>query len=107
MIPQNPRPSVCTAEHLHPETRAFFEEVRADLHDIRVVLKGDNFGNPGMVKNLQTFNEEFEEHKEENKIAFLLQKTDTQEIEKKLVRWGGIAAGFIFAIETIIYLKKP
>lgn len=102
----NPRPAIPTAENLHPETRAFFEEVRSDLHDIRTVLKGDTFGNPGMVKNLQVFKQEFEEHKEENKIAFSSQKADTQEIEKKLIRWGGIAAGFLAAIELIIYFKK-
>lgn len=106
MTPQNPRPAVSTAEHLHPETRAFFEEVRADLHDIRMVLKGDNFGNPGMVENLQTFKGEFEEHKEENKVAFSSQKADTNELEKRIVRWGGIAAGAVLAFQIITYLKK-
>lgn len=106
MTPQNPRPAISTAEHLHPETRVFFEEVRADLRDIRAVLKGDTYGNPGMVKNLQVFKGEFEEHKEENKSAFSSQKTDIQEIEKKLIRWGGIAAGVVLAFEIITIFRK-
>lgn len=106
MTPQNPRPAVSTVEHLHPEARAFFEEVRADLRDIRTVLKGDTFGNPGMVENLKVFKDEFEEHKEENKVAFSSQKTDTTELEKKVIRWGGVAAGAVLAFQIITYLKK-
>lgn len=106
MTPQNPRPVITQTEHLHPEARVFFEEVRADLHDIRTVLKGDTFGNPGMVENLKLFKGEFEEHKEENKVAFSTQGTDIQKIEKNLIRWGGILTGLFLAFQIITYLKK-
>lgn len=81
------------------ELMSFLIDLREDVRDVKSALRGDQFGNPGMVDNLQSLTKNHEEHVEDDTIRFAA-------IEHKITYWGGAIGGIIGAIELYILIYK-
>ena len=53
------------------ELREFMNGMSHSVDEIRTALKGDDFGQPGIVQNLNRLTNDFEDHKQRFTVRFL------------------------------------
>jgi len=98
-MPSHTDPPFPMSDSMHPELRAFLIDLRSDTQEIKLALRGDNFGQPGIVKNLANLKTAFEEHVIENQISFEQENKECGKLNIKIVYGGGVIAGVLFALE--------
>jgi hypothetical protein len=85
---------------LSPEAREFLQEIRDDMRALKSAVRGDDMGNPGLVKSISSLDERITGHVAETRAELTNQRNAINEIDRKLAKWVGALAGLGLAVEV-------